>query len=217
MILDATAGNRQMWKKKDSDNIIYLDQGMKLQVPPTLIADNTSSPFPDCTFDTIFYDPPHRWNWEGSYYSFQNVEDASKIWGKKSGIITYYGWDVYKTKIDLIKHINKAQKEFHRILKDDGLLWLKWNELEIMLSPILSLFGRWDELMRLYVESPLQRKKDVQTYWICLEKKGEGKASTLLFEFETDEELPVTVLERRKFSSDPRQLHFRDFTRPKTS
>ncbi|GAI63776.1 unnamed protein product, partial [marine sediment metagenome] len=72
----------------------------------------------------------------------------------------YYGWDVYKTRQALIRHIIKAQKEFHRILTDDGLLWLKWNELEIKLLNILGIFQQWDELMRLYVESPLQRKKD---------------------------------------------------------
>ena len=216
MILDATAANRQMWKKKDSDNIIYLDSQLRLQVPPTLFANNEQTPFKDGTFDTIFYDPPHRWNWEGSYYSFPNAEEAKEIWGDKKGVITYYGWDVYKTREELIRHIIKAQKELHRILKDDGLLWLKWNELEIKLMNILGLFSRWDELMRLYVESPLQRKKDVQSYWICLEKKSGKLVRTSLLEFEADEELSEPVLKRSKLTSDSTQLRFGSTTRPKS-
>jgi len=216
MILDATAGNRQMWKRKDSDNIIYLDSQLRLQVPPTIFASNERTPFKDRTFDTIFYDPPHRWNWEGSYYSFPNIEEAKKIWGDKGGVITYYGWDVYKTRQELIRHIIKAQKEFHRILTDDGLLWLKWNELEIKLLNILGIFSLWDELMRLYVESPLQRKKDVQTYWIMFEKKSGKMAKTSLFEFEADEELPVTVLQRSKLTRSQLKFGLDRFTRNKS-
>ena len=216
MILDATAANRQMWKKKESDNIIYLDSQLRLQVPPTIFANNEQTPFKDCTFDTIFYDPPHRWNWEGSYYSFPNMEEAKSIWKQKSGVITYYGWDVYKTREQLIRHIIKAQKELHRILKDDGLLWLKWNELEIKLLNILGLFSQWDELMRLYVESPLQRKKDVQSFWICLEKKSGKLVRTSLLEFEADEELTEPVLKRSKLTSDSNQLRFGSPTRSKS-
>lgn len=208
MILDATAGNRQMWKKKDSDNIIYLDSQLRLQVPPTLFANNEQTPFKDGTFDTIFYDPPHRWNWEGSYYSFPNVEEAKEIWGDKTGVITYYGWDVYKTRQELIRHLIKAQSEFYRILKDDGLLWLKWNELEIKLMNILGIFSLWDELMRLYVESPLQRKKDVQTFWVCLEKKSGKIVKTSLFEFETDKQLAIPVLQRSKLLGSQTKLGF---------
>lgn len=217
MILDATAANRQMWKKKDSENIVYLDSQLRLQVPPTLFANNERTPFKDCTFDTIFYDPPHRWNWTGSYYSFPNAEEAKEIWGDKKGVITYYGWDVYKTRGDLIKHIIKAQSEFHRILTDDGLLWLKWNELEIKLLNVLGIFQQWNELMRLYVESPLQRKKDVQTYWILFEKKSEGVAKTSLFEFEADEELPVPVLKRSKLTRSQLKFGLDRFTRSKSS
>ncbi len=216
MILDATAGNRSMWKKKDSDNIIYLDSQLRLQVPPTIFANSEITPFKDCTFDTIFYDPPHRWNWEGSYYSFPNMEEAKKIWGDKKGVITYYGWDVFKTRRELIVHIIKAQKEFHRILTDDGVLWLKWNELEIKILNVLGLFSQWTELMRLYVSSPLQRKKDVQTYWICLEKKSEGITKKSLFEFEADEELAIPVLKRSKLGGTQTKFGFRSPTKIKS-
>ena len=217
MILDATAGNRQMWKKKDCEDIIFLDSQLRLQVPPTIFADNTNTPFKDNTFDTIFYDPPHRWKWEGSYYSFPNIEEGKKIWGDRGGVITYYGWDVFKYRGDLIRHLYNASNEFHRILKDDGLLWLKWNEIEISISQVLSLFGRWDELLRLYVESPMQRKKDIQTYWLCLGKKKGETAQSSLHEFKADEELPVTVLKRSKLGSDLSQLRFGSPTKPKVS
>jgi hypothetical protein len=206
-----------MWKKKDSENIIYLDNQLRLQIPPTIFADNTKTPFKDNTFDTIFYDPPHRWAWEGSYFSFPNVEEAKEIWGDKGGVITYYGWDIFKTREDLIRHLYNASNEFYRILKDDGLLWLKWNEIEINISQVLSLFGRWDELLRLYVKSPMQRKKDVQTYWICLSKKKEGTVQSSLHEFKADEELPVTVLQRGELGSNLSQLRFGSSSNPKVS
>jgi len=198
MILDATAGNRMMWKKKYSDNIIYIDRGERLQRPPDVICDHTKAPFRDGVFDTIFFDPPHRWAWEGSYFSFQNVEEARTIWGKKSGVVTYYGWDIYDNRTKLTIYINKAQKELARLLKDDGLLWAKWNEIEINKTQFLSLLTHWDILMELPIGSALQRKKEVQTYWFCLEKKTEGVAQELLGSFESDEELPEPVFERPK-------------------
>jgi len=203
MILDATAGNRTMWKKKDSDNIVYIDQGTRLQVPPDVICDHTKAPFRDGVFDTIFFDPPHRWAWEGSYFSFQNVEDAAEIWGEKSGVITYYGWDIYKTRGDLIRYLYKANLELCRLLKDDGLLWLKWNELEINLMQILSLFDKWDMLIEFPVSDPRQRKKDVQTFWCCLEKRTEGIRQSLLDALPADDELSEPVLEAPK-SRKPR-------------
>jgi len=61
MILDATAGNRTMWKVKDAEGIIYIDMERRLMNKPTIFADNNTTPFLDKAFDTIFYDPPHKW------------------------------------------------------------------------------------------------------------------------------------------------------------
>jgi len=215
VILDATAGNRMMWKKKYSDNVVYIDRGYKLQRPPDVICDHMRAPFRDGVFDTVFFDPPHRWAWEGSYFSFQNVEDAKAIWGDKGGIITYYGWDIYKDKGELVNYLYKAQKELARITKYDGLMWVKWNEIEMNKLQLLSLFSDWEVMMELPIGSALQRKKDVQTYWFCLEKRYEGTKQELLSGFESDKQLPEPVLERPKLRKPKLDFWARAATSPK--
>jgi len=180
LILDATAGNRKMWRKKDYLDIIYLDIEKGLEVKPTIIADNTQTPFKDKTFHTIFYDPPHTWGSQTFYYSFKTLDECRKVYPSAHSTPSYYGWDKYKSKSALINHLYKASKEFMRILKDDGLLWIKWNEMSIPLNTVLAVFHEWDELMRIYVESPTQTAGQSQTYWICMAKKKEGIKQTSL-------------------------------------
>ena len=180
MILDATAGNRTMWTTKDSENIIYIDRQTELQRKPTLFCDNTQTPFKDKTFDTIFYDPPHQWGQKKHFYCFPKwTEEYYNIY-KDTAVPRYYGWDIYKTRSELIVHIYKAKDEFYRILKDDGLLWLKWNEMSIPLSKILALFNRWDILLQLYIKSPSQTHGKHQTYWVCMQKGKDMTKQILL-------------------------------------
>ena len=171
MILDATAGNRTMWQHKNSENIIYLDMERQLERKPTIFADNTKTPFKPKIFDTIFYDPPHTWGVYNHWHSYpKRTEEYLKKFNDKA-IPRYYGWDKYATKSELLRHVYEAGKEFYRILKDDGLLWLKWNEMKISIHTILGLLPDWNELLRIYVKAPSQTAGKHQTYWICLEKK----------------------------------------------
>jgi len=176
MILDATAGNRTMWAYKHSDNIIYIDIEKRLEVPPTMFADYRCTPFPDNTFDAIFFDPPHNWGAAIHYFSFPSKAERREVFPNVKGIPTYYGWDKYKTRHTMVKSIYEAQKEFRRILKPDGLLYLKWNEMRISLDRILTAFTDWVELMRLYIQDPSHTAGEHQTYWVILCKK-EGKTS----------------------------------------
>lgn len=171
MILDATAGNRKMWRNKNNPNIIYLDVERNLEVKPTIVADNTATPFRDKTFDTIFYDPPHAYGSYDFFYNFKTLDECRKVYPSARSTPSYYGWEKFKTKSSLIRHLYMASKEFKRILKDDGLLWFKWNEMAISLSTALSAFTEWDELMRIYVKSPTQTAGQAQTYWVCMSKK----------------------------------------------
>ena len=180
MILDATAGNRTMWRCKHSKNIIYIDIEKRLEVKPTIFCDNTRTPFRDKVFDTIFYDPPHFYNDKGSYYVYPDAESFQKKWKGYGRIPRYYGGDKYKTKAQLMRHIIEAGREFYRILKDDGLLWLKWNESHIPLATILHLLEDWNELLRIYVKAPTQTAGKHQTYWVCLEKKKQKTMQTTL-------------------------------------
>jgi hypothetical protein len=191
-ILDATAGNRTIWKTKESPFIIYLDQEKELEIRPDIISDNTDTDYPDNYFHTIFYDPPHGWGETSSFYINKNYKQSKKYWNKYnrpqyiSKFPRYYGLDVYKSKQELLNHIGKASNEFYRILQDGGTLWLKWCEIKIPLKEVLDLFVNWDEFLRIYICHPLQNqskqagKKSPQTYWVMLMKKYSGKIQSIL-------------------------------------
>ena len=170
MILDATAGNRTMWIEKDSENIIYIDRQTELQVKPTIFCDNTNTPFKDRTFDTIFYDPPHSWGQKKHFYCFPRWTQEYYELYKDKATPRYYGWDIYDSRDQLVRHLYKAHEEFWRILKDDGILWLKWNEMTMELYRVLSIFSQWSMLLRLYVKSPSQTHGKHQTFWLALQK-----------------------------------------------
>ena len=180
MILDATAGNRTMWNWKKVPDMIYIDIEKKLERKPTIFADNTNTPFLPASFDTIFYDPPH--NWGGKDEPCPQYPSEIRKWKMKHQpfAFTYYGWDKYKTKQQLIAHIYKAQKEFLRILKKDGLLWFKWNEMKVSLRKILAIFDLWAVLLIIYVKSPTQTAGMHQTFWVCMTKKREETVQTRL-------------------------------------
>jgi tRNA G10 N-methylase Trm11 len=175
MILDATAGNRSIYTYKYSRNIIYLDRQKQLKIKPTIFADDMFLPFKDSVFDMIIFDPPHQWTTKGTTttppYSIPQGWKYVKLLGIRGG--TYYGAEQYSSKAGLIKYIYNAQKEFKRVLKDDGVLLFKWCEVEMDIKRILALFQEWRELMRLPVKSPTQTMGTHQTYWVMMEKRSD--------------------------------------------
>jgi len=180
MILDATAGNRTMWNWKNIPGIIYIDMEKKLDRKPTIFADNTNTPFLPRTFDTIFYDPPHSWDTKTGFFSFPDREGYNALYKGNRKFPTYYGWDKYKTKQALVAHVYRAQKEFYRILKDDGLLWLKWNELTVPFKKIIPVLDLWGVLLFLRIKSLLQVAGTAQTYWVCMAKDPKETVQTIL-------------------------------------
>lgn len=188
-ILDATAGNRTIWKTKESTHILFIDIEPELEVHPDKIIDCTKTGFPEEHFTTIFFDPPHGWGkgtGEG-WYSIRNQTDRSnyKWTPPREGRVTYYGWDKYKTKSGLLSFLHRAQKEFHRILREDGMLWFKWNEVKIPLNNILPFFKTWDEMLRFPISSPLQKQGESQTYWIMFMKSDRTSPQAELSDFMT--------------------------------
>jgi len=170
-----------MWEKKEIPFIVFIDKEDKLEIKPTYLMDNEHTTFPDRHFHTIFYDPPHTWGGGVHFFSFPNREARQKVFPHSSGVPTYYGWDKYKTKTELLAHIYRAQREFYRILTDDGLLWFKWNEMSIKVDRVLACFPLWQELMRLYVNDPTHTAGFQQTFWILMcKQKGEFEQKTLL-------------------------------------
>jgi len=160
-----------MWQTKENSNIIWIDIEPELEVPPDKIMDCTQTEFPDNQFTTIFFDPPHGWGKQigRSATALRNKSDRETYPWKAPHGLMYWGWDKYHTKTQLLSFIHKAQKEFSRILKNDGMLWVKWNECNIPLRKILPLFRDWNEMLRFPIAS--QAVGDSQTYWIMFMKK----------------------------------------------
>jgi tRNA G10 N-methylase Trm11 len=167
-----------MYTNKYSENIVYLDRHRELYIKPTIYADSQQLPFKDKSFDIILFDPPHQWA------SSEKIPVYGAPYRKKilltMGIKghTYYGVEQYKNRRQLIRYIYQSQKEFKRVLKDDGILMLKWCEVEIPLDRLLQVFEDWRELMRIPVKSQQQTMGEKQTYWVMMEKR-KTEAQTL--------------------------------------
>jgi len=171
MILDATAGNRTMYRTKNTEHIIYIDIEKKLEVKPTIFASNINTPFLDNTFATIIFDPPHGFGKGHPYYKYPDAKSFTEAWKGYGKIPRYYGWDKLRSGSHLTRYLYDAQKEFQRILKDDGLLWLKWNEVTMERYRIMPIFNDWDELLRIHQSLEETTAGKQRTYWICLCKK----------------------------------------------
>ena len=138
-ILDATAANRKFWLKKQDKRILWIDIQTDLDIAPDMVLDCTNTGFPNQSFHTIIFDPPHWWGDEtgGNFYTCRNEKERSKFIEKYGpGGYSYYGTDVYKTKRELLKFLHKAQLELYRILWDNGVLWFNWSEVKIPLNNV---------------------------------------------------------------------------------
>ena len=170
-ILDATAGNRNMWKTKESPFIIWIDVEEDLEYKPDRLLDCTQTDYPDKFFKTIFFDPPHSYgrNKNEGIFTTPSKKVSTEKWPQwERTYPRYYGLDKYPTKTALLGFINKAQEEFYRILEDDGMLWLKWSENHASLEAILPLFKNWDLMIR--IPAFTHRKTSTPTYWAMLMK-----------------------------------------------
>lgn len=180
MILDANAANRTMWQIKDWEECIYTDMERKLTVKPTILCDHRAMPFKDATYTTIFHDPPHFYNDKGSFYSIPDAETFKKKWQGYGEIPRYYGGDKYKTQMALLRYLVDAQKEFYRILTNDGLLWLKWNESFITLNTLRPIYTDWQWMLEIPVRLSNPNRTEKQTYWVCMCKKKNRVAQATL-------------------------------------
>ena len=197
-ILDATAGNRMIWRTKSHPKIIWIDIEPELHIPPDKVMDCTKTIFLDESLNCIFFDPPHGYGKKlgGSWTSLRNMEDCKNYkWKaprseKDFSAPPYWGWDKYKTKSQLLGFIHRAQKEFYRILKEDGMLWVKWNECNIPLDKILPFFKKWHEMLRFPIANPLQTIGESQTYWIMFMKNPDVIEPLDLTAFATKEDTP---------------------------
>ncbi|SUO95186.1 Uncharacterised protein [Suttonella ornithocola] len=97
-----------------------LCDGRNLEITPDKIIDYTNLPFDDDTFYLVVFDPPHL------------IHVGDKSW-----MIKKYGrlknWET---------EIRNGFDECMRVLKPNGTLCFKWNEIQIPVSKILSTIGK---------------------------------------------------------------------------
>lgn len=162
-ILDATCGGRSMWFNPHHPDCVYMDNRRELNtkiwqskatgkeryitVDPDMVADFTDIPFPDNSFYLVVFDPPHL------------LKVGENAWLKRK-----YG----KLPEDWPRLIHDGFWECMRVLKPNGTLVFKWNEIDITVKEIISAVGK----------QPLfghKSGKQSKTHWLCFMKEEESK------------------------------------------
>lgn len=174
-ILDATAGNRSIWRTKADPRILFIDIEPELEVPPDMVLDCTATGFSDKSFHTIIFDPPHGVNYQ-KWIGIMTSPNRSRFpphWKNKQP--SYYGLDKFKTRVGLQEFIIASIREFRRVLQDDGCLWIKWGERTISIGEVVSIIKRegYQEMLRIPVKGP-KTPSHGETYWVMFMKKREA-------------------------------------------
>ena len=158
-ILDATCGGRSIWFDHNNPDCVFVDNRIEnntkiwqskttgkerfITVNPDIVADFTDLPFPDNTFYLVVFDPPHL------------LKVGENAWLKKK-----YG----KLPDDWPSLIHDGFWECMRVLKPNGTLVFKWNEIDITVKDIIAAIG----------QEPLfghKSGKQSKTHWLCFMKK----------------------------------------------
>lgn len=130
LILDACCGGRMFWFNKNHPNAVYIDKRRapkghlecrdNHEVNPDMIMDFRAMDFPDKHFKLVIFDPPHL-----------TTLNKTSIMRKKFGCLNSETWQ---------DDLKKGFSECWRVLDDYGTLVFKWNDIEIPLKKVLSLF-----------------------------------------------------------------------------
>ena len=129
IILDPASSMRSFYFDKKDKRVLFgdirvkethlLTNGQTIHIEPDEVMDFRAIPYPDETFKVVVFDPPHMLNL------------SEKSWmRKKYGVLDKETWQ---------DDISKGFAECFRVLKDEGTLIFKWNEVSIPLKDILTL------------------------------------------------------------------------------
>ena len=129
LILDPASSMRSFYFDKKDDRVLFgdirvkethlLTNGQTIHIEPDEVMDFRAIPYPDETFKVVVFDPPHMLNL------------SEKSWmRKKYGVLDKETWR---------DDLTKGFAECFRVLKDEGTLIFKWNEVSIPLKEILTL------------------------------------------------------------------------------
>jgi len=129
LILDPASSMRSFYFDKKDDRVLFgdirvkethlLTNGQTIHIEPDEVMDFRAIPYPDESFKVVVFDPPHMLNL------------SEKSWmRKKYGVLDKETWR---------DDLTKGFAECFRVLKDEGTLIFKWNEVSIPLKEILTL------------------------------------------------------------------------------
>jgi len=129
LVLDPASSTRSFYFDKKDPRVLFgdirkkethlLTNGQTIHIEPDEVMDFRAIPYPDESFQCVVFDPPHMLNL------------SEKSWmRKKYGVLDKETWR---------EDISKGFAECFRVLKTDGTLIFKWNEVSIPLKEILTL------------------------------------------------------------------------------
>ena len=152
-VVDVCCGAKGMWFDKNDKRTLYIDKrkekhsniypsGKKeMHINPDIIGDFTDIKQPNDSFWHVVFDPPH--------IKRNKLGEITKRYGNLEG--------------DWKEMIRKGFHECFRILKPNGTLVFKWNEVQFPIKEILEL----TEYKPLYGHKSGKR---MQTHWVCFIK-----------------------------------------------
>lgn len=129
LILDPASSMRSFYFDKNDERVLFgdirenethlLTNGQVINIKPDMVMDFRSLPFSDEHFQCVVFDPPHMLNL------------TEKSWmRKKYGVLDKDTWR---------DDLKSGFAECFRVLKTNGTLIFKWNEVSIPLKEILAL------------------------------------------------------------------------------
>lgn len=130
-VLDPCCGSRKFYFDKTASYVLYGDvrdesyvqcDGRILEVHPDVQMDVTNLPFENESFALVVFDPPHL-----------------KYAGKRSYMRQSYG---VLPEGDPLAFLQRGFKECWRVLRPEGTLIFKWNDNQVPLHVVLSVFGQ---------------------------------------------------------------------------
>jgi SAM-dependent methyltransferase len=129
LILDPASSMRSFYFDKKDPRVLFgdiredethlLTNGQTIKIKPDEVMDFRAIPYPDESFQAVIFDPPHM------------LRLSEKSWmRKKYGVLDSENWR---------DDITKGFAECFRVLKTNGTLVFKWNEVSIPLKEVLGL------------------------------------------------------------------------------
>ena len=153
LILDPASSMRSFYFDKQDNRVVFgdiredethlLTNGQTITIKPDQVMDFRAIPYPDESFQCVVFDPPHM------------LGLSEKSWmRKKYGVLEKDTWQ---------DDIKQGFAECFRVLKPNGTLIFKWNEVSILLKDILALTDQKPVLGH-------PSGKRMQTHWVLFIK-----------------------------------------------